>query len=385
MLKLAHLTTHFKALGGVESIVRRHIREDKVSNFDSHCISCFEPNDPATPSVHGLGLTWRHSIAGARQKLQSVCFHLGPSALVYHNLWGMPFFADVDLSTRRIAVVHTKWPGFEKVFPNHRGLIDGALCISRPLAEFTHDNLPELTPDRIQVIPLPIDPPAISPEHPPLTGRPIRIGLCGRIEIHAKRVDRIPPLCQLLSKTKIAYSIEMLGDGSSRSWLQSRIPSNVPLFFHGQRSGKDYWDILSQWDVILFLSDFEGLPIAMLEAMSAGVIPIFPQIGCGGDQYASQISPDIVYPPGDLLAVCQALMKIQSMPPSTVESLRQRCRESVIPHSSSNYHHVFQEFITHINDLPRISKNTSLPRPFYWSDYVPFGLLRRIYLKGLFR
>lgn len=385
MLKITHLTTHVKPLGGVESIVRRHMREDEANGFESQCISCFETAEPAFPLIHGLGLTWRHNIVIARQRMQSFCYPNKPGIIIYHNLWGLPFFADVDHSVRRIAVLHTKWPGFEKVFPNHRGLIDGALCISQPLVDFVQAALPELGPNRIQLIPLPIDTPLASTHSSDMTKRPLIIGLCGRIEFHAKRVDRIPGLCRLLSESHQPFRMELLGDGSARSWLQARISPDAPVVFHGQQSGKKYWDILSQWDIILFLSDFEGLPISMLEAMGAGVIPVFPNLNCGGDLYAKQVSPDLVYPPGDLTSVCDTLKRICSMPSSNVEALRQKCREMVLPHAASNYRQVFANFVTHIHQLPRISADHFAPRPFYWSDYTPFGVLRRIYHKGFFR
>ena len=56
--------------------------------------------------------------------------------------------------------------------------------------------------------------------------------------------------------------------------------------FHGRKSGDEYYSVLSGWDFITSVSDYEGLPISMLEAFSTGY-SARPAIGCGGDEYAA--------------------------------------------------------------------------------------------------
>ena len=70
--------------------------------------------------------------------------------------------------------------------------------------------------------------------------------------------------------------------------MRQQLPSDRTVF-HGRKSGDEYYSVLSGWDFITSVSDYEGLPISMLEAFSAGVLRLCPAIGCGGDEYAAKL------------------------------------------------------------------------------------------------
>lgn len=60
----------------------------------------------------------------------------------------------------------------------------------------------------------------------------------------------------------------------------------------------------------------------MLEALTLEVIPIFPDIGWGGDQYARTIDPFLVSPSADLLKAAACFQHLSQR--TTLELSRAR-------------------------------------------------------------
>ena len=63
----------------------------------------------------------------------------------------------------------------------------------------------------------------------------------------------------------------------------------------------------------------------------------------------------------------------------------ERARGLARAHQGDAYLRVFSEFTRQIVDLPRISASEFPVRPFYWSDCLPFGVMRRLFYRGFYR
>lgn len=365
-------------------MLRRNWAGDARHGLDSQFLAYFEPDDGRTERVRGLGLTWRSTIRQARARFRQR-LAAEPEVISYANVWGLPFFADLDRAGRRIGALH----GASADMPDHirqaRGLLDGVICVSEPLRELATRLLPELAADRIDIMPNPAGRTQVEIPQPPLTGRPLILGYSGRLTRGQKRVDRLPLLVGELDRLGVDYRLEILGDGSERAALQRQLAGRAKVVFHGRREGDAYWATLRQWDVLVFVSDFEGMPVSLLEGLSVGVMPLFPRIGSGGDAYAARVWPDLLYPAGDLGAAARVLQSLARLSAPEVAELRQRGGEVVRPHLGECDLLAMSAFVRHIHALPRISQATFPRRPFYWSDHCPFGLLRRIYLPGFWR
>jgi glycosyltransferase involved in cell wall biosynthesis len=254
---------------------------------------------------------------------------------------------------------------------------DGFACVNDRIAERVMQARPELSPDRLLRVLYPIDPPADLPRPARPWGSPLRLGFCGRLAHEQKRVDRIPELVSRLEAAGIDYRLEFLGDGPERSWLETRLPDRKRVVFHGRKSGAEYWNIVSSWDALLFVSDYEGTPIALLEAMAAGVIPIHPAIGSGGDRYAVDVDPLLAYPAGDLTALAAVITELVQWPATRVETIRSRASDRVHGHASAVYRATFARFLRHIASQPPLPRRPLPTRP-PGMDWLSFGATRRL-------
>lgn len=379
-IRLVHGFTHFQGLGGVQSMLQLHHRADAIHGLDSRFLAYFEP--PAVPGerVSGLGLTGRHSIRAARSRFAAAAEATAPppDVFAFHNLWGLPFFAGLDRTGRRLGVLHTDFPGLEACLPGLTGLLDGLLCVSRPLLDRARRRLPELDGPRSDWLPYPVARDTTQASQAPLHGRPLVLGFAGRLSFAQKRVDRFPPLVRQLHEAGLDFRFEFLGDGPQAGWLRQQIGDNPRVRFHGRLSGEAYWEALKAWDVMVFVTDYEGLPISLLEALSVGVLPLFPAVGCGGDAYAAGVRDDLLYPAGDLAAAVHALRRLAGATEEALRSLRARANALAQPHLGDGYLRTFAEAVRRVVAQERLSAVVPAARPVRVQDHLPFGILRRL-------
>lgn len=383
-IRTVHGFTFFHTLGGAQAMLRRNWEGDARHGVASRFVIYFEPDDDRTERVRGLGLTWRHTIHQARNRFRQR-LPTGAEVIVYNDIWGLPFFADLDQAPRRIGILH----GASRELPNHiravRGLLDGMLCVSRVFMEQVAQLLPELSPDRVAFLPNPAGRDRVEISQPALAGRPLVIGYSGRLIREQKRVDRLPVLARELDRLGLDYRLEVLGDGPELKNLQRHFAGHGKVRFHGWLKGAKYWEVAGKWDVVILFSDCEAISISLLEGLSVGAIPLFPDIGSHGGAYAKQVRPDLLYPAGDMAAAARVLQSLTRLTDEKLFTLRRRCGEIVQPHLGECDLAATSEFVHRIRDRPRISRGVLPRRPFYWHDHCPFGLLRRLYYPGLWR
>ena len=388
-LRLRHYFTRFATLGGVQSILATHLRLDNRHNLPSSLLAFFDSANAvqAHPSVTGLGLTGWDSIRSARKKFRRHESGRAYDIPIYHDLWGLAFFGDRDdRSFRRLGAVHSQWPYLDYQLAQVRDGLDGIFTDSESIAEQLRASPDGLAPTRIRHLPVPAQvAPETSLEPPsPLAGRPLIVGYVGRLDYAQKRVDRLPELLQTLREENVPCELQILGDGAARKRLSTSFPADAPVRFWGRQSGESYWRTMARWDFVISTSDHEGSPLALIESLSLGNVPLFPKIGSGGDALAEAVDPGLLYAPGDWRGVAETLKNWQAKPFAAWCAIRDRCRQISRRHSPESYHARFREFLNEIVEAPKVSRNFSPHRPFRATDYLPFGILSRYRPQALY-
>ena len=93
----------------------------------------------------------------------------------------------------------------------------------------------------------------------------------GRVEA-SKAVDK---LCEAWQQTKTHATLHIIGDGSLRTSLDQK---HENIVFHGALSHQELTPIINQCAVYIRCRPREGKSLALMEAMSAGLIPIVSNI-----------------------------------------------------------------------------------------------------------
>jgi glycosyltransferase involved in cell wall biosynthesis len=343
-------------MGGVESFLKLHYQFDPQIGVTSDFVIYLEGADKSHDRIHCLGISASDSIRTIGQKLRGVTDTRRGRVALYHLPWAGRFFCPHDHASRRIFVFHSNAETAHTFLARSGQFFDGFLCVNPLLREVVRSILPETAEERIAVVNSPVaSPPHLTRIEP--FGKPIRLGYVGRIDVLHKRIDRIPEFSAALQNSGTEFNLTIIGEGPRRDLLEAAAPKN-PFHFAGVLQGDAYWKSLSELDCILFFSDLEGTPMALLEAMSQGVIPVFPRINCGGDSYVGAVDEALLYPPGDMQAASAQVARLSKAPQEQIAELRKRCREAVRQHSLRNYFSKTYEFVNLISKLPRISSSS---------------------------
>lgn len=106
----------------------------------------------------------------------------------------------------------------------------------------------------------------------------------GRLEKQQKQVERV--LDVFISTCSLSPHIKcyLIGDGSEKNNLINKINSSGlsnQIVLTGALKKNEIKEYLKKSHVFVLMSDYEGLPVALLEAMSFGVVPVVRKIESG--------------------------------------------------------------------------------------------------------
>ena len=120
------------------------------------------------------------------------------------------------------------------------------------------------------------------PEPPakPQTG-PLRIAYSGELRRTQKRLDDMIAVSRALTERGIPHELTLYGDGEYRTELEALAAPLVAagtVRFAGRLPAACLPDEMADQHVFLLTSQFEGLSIALLEAMSRGCVPVVSEL-----------------------------------------------------------------------------------------------------------
>jgi len=112
--------------------------------------------------------------------------------------------------------------------------------------------------------------------------RPLRILYCGRIVEEQKRISLLPSILKDLDNAGLNYEMTMAGKGSElnkmvdllQPWTQRK-----RVHITGGLDQKAVSQTMAKNDIFLLFSDYEGLPLALLEGMANGLVPVVSDLG----------------------------------------------------------------------------------------------------------
>ncbi len=145
----------------------------------------------------------------------------------------------------------------------------------------------------------------------------LRICYVGRLVQEQKRVLEFVPLAAELERRDVPFDLHLIGDGSERKSLESQfrdqgLEHRVTLW--GWLTPREITAKLLELDVFVLLSDHEGLPVALLEAMAHGLVPVVTNIESGNVQLVEDGQNGYVFPVGDIDLVVDHLKQLGENP-----------------------------------------------------------------------
>lgn len=162
--------------------------------------------------------------------------------------------------------------------------------------------------ERVWTIPCGIDTTTVDPGRralPPRECRRLVLLYAGRLASYAKRVLDLVGVVEELNRAGLPkdwrISLHVVGNGPEGERLEHELQSKagrVDLHCHGRIPREELFRICEQSHITVLLSSFEGMPIALREAMARGAVPVATDIPA----HREIITPGIngfLFPVGD--------------------------------------------------------------------------------------
>jgi glycosyltransferase involved in cell wall biosynthesis len=189
--------------------------------------------------------------------------------------------------------------------------------------------------DRIVVIANPVSIPEVVPAR--LDSGRLTCAYLGLISARkgafdlVEAVDRLPQACRTRLRVVVAGNGNI---GQLRQLVQQRGLTScievVDWLSAGQRDA-----LLASAHIFALPSYFEGLPMALLEAMAFGVVPITTRVGSIGEVVQHEVN-GLLIAPGDVVALAASLRRMIEHPEERA-ALAARARTAVEPHGLDAY------------------------------------------------
>jgi glycosyltransferase involved in cell wall biosynthesis len=150
-------------------------------------------------------------------------------------------------------------------------------------------------------------------------GRESRILWVGRVDEEQKRASDVVRIAAALHSEGVPFTIDVIGDGPVRVELERMIARNglasrVRLL--GWRSRAEIRSLLEDSNLLVSTSNFEGMPLVVMEALAAGCGVVATRVS-GVEDYAGRpgaANSLRTYPIGDVTAATNAIRAMMQLP-----------------------------------------------------------------------
>jgi glycosyltransferase involved in cell wall biosynthesis len=176
-----------------------------------------------------------------------------------------------------VGILHSDDPFYrgiqdEFVFGREAYRVSALACVSSELERQVLDRQPPAT--SVHRIPYGVSVPAKKRKRTP--GK-LRLAFVGRLAEEQKQISLVSrALCEVTKRVSGTEAV-LYGDGPDRDNVERILDGEgqgLPVALGGLIPHEQMQDRLLECDVLVLLSDYEGLPIAVLEAMACGVVPV---------------------------------------------------------------------------------------------------------------
>ena len=186
-------------------------------------------------------------------------------------------------------------------------------CVSERVKKTILKRIPEINPEVLYTIPCGINLPTIDlGAH---NGDVLQLVYVGRVSEYQKRTSDLVKICSLLHRNGKVFHLDIIGDGEEKIPLENKFKEAgliSMVTFYGWLSQKEVGERLAASDILVLTSDFEGTPVAMMEALAAGCGIVGTRVS-GIEDYELQPLAADCYAVFDVGNIDEAVSKINTI------------------------------------------------------------------------
>lgn len=206
-----------------------------------------------------------------------------PGVLISNDGYDLGMAASFDIPKKIVQIVHDTYN--VSLSLQYEKLIDAFICHSR----FFYDKLLQLLPHRANDIHLKYYGIPLSglDRKTRLHHDPLKLVFLGRHDKN-KGVFDLFEINKMLKEKSIPIQWTILGKGVETGALKQQWSHEDNVVFATPATTDSLYELLSKQDVLVFPTKFEGFPVALVEAMSNGCVPVVTDLPGGISEIVSE-------------------------------------------------------------------------------------------------
>ncbi|TMI73056.1 MAG: glycosyltransferase family 4 protein [Bacteroidetes bacterium] len=201
--------------------------------------------------------------------------------------------------------------------------------------------------------------------------RTLNIVWLARLVEH-KGIKYIPVIDQLLKDKGVRVNWTIIGDGPEKEPAMKSVEGRDNFSFHTPPDYKSVVDLLQQQDLYILPSRLDGLPVALIEAMSVGCVPVISEFNPGMKKIVTA-DMGFVLPVGDMEKFAETIISLDR-DRQKLEQLSRTSRDRVyanydVNRQAAEYFNLFGRY----KEFRREKKSKKLlyPRQFLVHALIP--------------
>lgn len=283
-----------------------------------------------------------------------------PGVLIANDWIELALASRFDTGRMVVQILHGDHDYYYDLARRHEPVIDIYIAYSRAM----YDNLRTLLPERHDSIHhLPYGIPLPARVRQPARG-PLRLLFAGRLEHGQKGVFDLLLIDGRLREAAVNVRWTIVGDGPHAAELRQRWTDASHVAWLGRRDNAEVLALCAEHDLFVLPTRAEGFPVALLEAMGAGLVPVVSNLASGIPEI---VEPGVTgYRPeiGDIDGFAQAIIEL-AHDRERLEAMSKAARQVVVERFDIRERVVaYQKLFARWQELKR-------PRPAHVT--VPYG------------
>ncbi len=301
-------------LGGVYSFTANLLRHREPDDLTYAAILARNRRDPDDPSDADL----RADVRRVSYSLPPENFHTvlrrlasslpsGPGVIVANDWLSLAMASGRNTGKSLVYINHGDFQHYYDLAVMHDPTIDLFITYTERMRQ----RLLELLPHReseILCIPYGIEIPA---QRERSASGPVRLLYVGRLD-RSKGVLDLPSIDRQLRERGVDAEWTIQGPGPAEAELRSLWGAAPHVRWHRRRSVEHVLGQYLESDILVMPSRAEGLPVALLEAMVAGCVPVVSDLPSGIPEIVENGVSGFRVTPGDIAGFADAIIAVAS-------------------------------------------------------------------------
>jgi glycosyltransferase involved in cell wall biosynthesis/GT2 family glycosyltransferase len=272
----------------------------------------------------------------------------GPGVLVASDFFGLALAAWRDPGRAVVQILHGDVETHYRLAERYGAHVDAFVAVSARIRDELRRRLPERE-EQIHQLPSGVPIPERT-RH--ATGGPLRLVYSGRFD-RSKGVLDLPEIDGHLLAAGWQVQWTRIGAGPDEAALRRAFDGCPRVRFAGALTPAEVADHLVEQDVFVLPSRAEGLPLSLLEAMAAGVVPVSSNLASGVREAVEPGRSGFLAAVGDATSFADAIAQL-----ARDRTLLERCSTAAVARVRARFDAreravAFFDLLTDLSETPR--------------------------------